>query len=924
MKNYLNLKSHCSILSVLLGFLYAIPANAQQTTQVEGVVYEQNADTPVDFATVSLFPANLHTYTNAKGEFLFPVADAGKTNIKIQFVGFESIDTLVNVQAGQKNRFVFHLRNSDFRLKEVTVVATQSKAGLSTSSVISRQAIDHLQASTLTDLMQLLPGVAITNPNLNSANYVHIRGVDADNSLGTAIIMDGIQQSNNANLQVMSPAMNGATGGAGSGIDVRSISLDNIESVEVIRGIPSAEYGDLTTGALIIKSRTGKDPWRVKFKTNPDLYQGSLSKGLSLGEKGGNLNISGDYLYTVKNPTEAYAFYQRLAAKALWTSNLSKHLYSTMSFDLNYGRDTRTSNPNDQTIDLTEGSQDAGIAFGNTSILTVNRGWLKSVEWSAGAKYSNKDSWSRERLAQATGLYSTAMVDGAVVGNTPGQHLYDTDGNEITRLSGAENAFAAIMPNEYYSGWRLYGKEINVYAKVKANFNKRWGNINNRILTGVDLRADGNIGRGKIYDDVKLPPLRSTSGYRAQRERPYKDIPFISQLGIFAENHYLHSFGERDLKIIAGVRFDYVNRKSVTAPRFNASFDLLPESLILRGGYGLTAKAPTLVYLYPQNAYFDFRLTQTIPSDNPLFLCETRTFESGNPDLEIAVNRKAEIGLDVKIRKKYRLSLTAFDELKENGYGFSTTLNTIRLTPYRQYVPVPVDGNQVLSLAKASNVFVSYSEPTNNLYSHNRGVEFELDLGRFDVIRTAFYLNGAYNRVSTKDKGYSFSMLANGNNLERNIGVYAPGRISSESEFLLGALRITHNIPSIGFVVTFTSQLRLMNNNWMLYGSDVFEKYLSYRDGKVYDFDPALRDDPEFNYLFPGINNKRDLMEKEITTLFFNINISKEIGNYFTASFFANNMFNSHFKYESTVTPGSFRELGENLFFGFDLKIIVH
>jgi hypothetical protein len=141
---------------------------------------------------------------------------------------------------------------------------------------------------------------------------------------------------------------------------------------------------------------------------------------------------------------------------------------------------------------------------------------------------------------------------------------------------------------------------------------------------------------------------------------------------------------------------------------------------------------------------------------------------------------------------------------------------------------------------------------------------------------------------------------------------------------LLGTLRITHNIPAIGFVITLTSQLRLINNDWSLYGSDMFEKYISYRDGKIYDFDPSLKNDPEFNYLFPGINDRREWVEKERTTLFFNINLSKEIGNYFTASFFANNMFNSHFKYESTVTPGSFRELGENLFFGFDLKITIH
>ncbi len=37
------------------------------------------------------------------------------------------------------------------------------------------------------------------------------------------------------------------------GVDMRSISTDDIESVEVVRGIPSVEYGNLTSGLVKIK-----------------------------------------------------------------------------------------------------------------------------------------------------------------------------------------------------------------------------------------------------------------------------------------------------------------------------------------------------------------------------------------------------------------------------------------------------------------------------------------------------------------------------------------------------------------------------------------------------------------------------------------------------------------------------------------------
>jgi hypothetical protein len=925
MNNYLKIQAALCLLFVCFSLGAQTGTNS---TRIEGKIFEYGmADIPVEYATVSLLPANLHTLSDSKGAFFFDKADAGKITIKIQFIGMESIDTTIHVTAGEINRFVFRMKIADFHLEEVTVVATQSKAGQSTASNISRQAIDHMQASTLSDLMQLLPGVAISNPNMNNANTVSIRGSGTNNSLGTAIIVDGVQLSNNANLQTFSATMNGATGtlngDAAGGIDTRTISLDNIESIEVIRGVPSAEYGDLTSGALIIKSRAGKDPLKVKFKTNPDLYQGSVSKGFFLNNKWGSLNLSGDYLYTVKEPTEAYAFYQRFVAKALWSATFQKNLHSTTSLDLTYGKDTRTSNPNDKAIDLQEKAQEFGIAVSNNTTLNINKGWLKSVEWTVAGKYNNKSSWTHQMLYNATGLYSTAMTDGAVVANRPGQHVYDNAGNEITNIAGAEKAWTTMLPNEYYTDWEVQGKEINANAKLKTNFYKQWGAVGNRIVAGADFRADGNAGRGKTYDE-KNPPLRQTSGNRAYRERPYADIPFIYQLGIFVEDSYQQSFGERDLRISAGARFDCINQKSVLAPRVNASFDILPGILVARGGYGVTAKAPTLLYLYPENAYFDYRLTPSIAPEE-LLLSETRIFSAENPNLQIATNRKAEIGLDIKIRKKYRLAVTAYDELRENDYSFSPTLNTFRLVEYKQYAPngYAADGSPVLQQSNTYNVFAIYSEPGNNGYSHNRGVEFELDLGRFDAIKTSFYLNGAWERRTAKSQGYSFSTESNGNNPERNIGVYEKGRTSAESERLLATLRITHNIPAIGFVITLTSQVQWLSNSWTLYGSDMFEKYISYRDGKVYDFDPALKDDPEFKYLFPGISSTRDLVSKAIPTVFFHLNLSKEIGDYFTASFFANNVFNSRPLYESTTTPGSFVELGSNIFFGFDLKVSI-
>ena len=95
------------------------------------------------------------------------------------------------------------LRN--IRLQEVIVTATQSNAP-GTRSVIGQDAIRHIQATDLSVLSQLLPGVLVRNPDLNAPAAFTIRSATSENTtnaLGTAIEVDGLRMNNNANMQQM-------------------------------------------------------------------------------------------------------------------------------------------------------------------------------------------------------------------------------------------------------------------------------------------------------------------------------------------------------------------------------------------------------------------------------------------------------------------------------------------------------------------------------------------------------------------------------------------------------------------------------------------------------------------------------------------------------------------------------------------------
>ncbi len=909
---------------------------------------------PVGFATIHLTPQDMYTTSEMDGTYYIKNVEPGKTNISIQFVGMETIDTVVVLTPGKVHTFNFTMAETNFRLAEVTVLAEQSKAGESTASNISKQAIDHLQASTIKDVMQLLPGATLQNSNMSVANNIYIRTIaptstsrsattatdDAHanmNSLGTAVIMDGAALSNNANMQMLSATMQGSNANVGvgstpaAGVDLRGISTDNIESVEVIRGIPSAQYGDLTSGAVIIKTKAGKEPLRIKANLNPYTYSLSASKGMQLGEKGGAFSISGDYAYDARQQEMAHQYYQRFTLRGLWTKTFFDRLSTNTSLDLKFRKDTREKNPDDERSQIAYGAEEKGFRFNsNGSFSTPEAGWLKRLSYTLSFSYTDKKSYRESMLSNAYAPYLMSSTDGTILTNVPGLKIYDTQGNEITNIPvGEEGYYGTYLPYSYFSRYDIYGKELNFQGSLKAHFNKRWEKSSNSILVGFDYKLDGNLGRGTVYD-IATPP-QSNSSASAYRPRAFSDIPFINQASVYVEDVFSHEFGNHEFKLTAGARFDQINSKSILTPRFNASFELVPNSFYLRGGWGILAKAPTSLYLYPQDAYYEFVNYNTLgdnslPADEQLLLGTTRVFKTQNPDLKIARNTKSEAGFDIKFNaRKMGLSVTGFYEELKDGYSMGTDLYSgFHLIPYVTYKNLQKDANgrYTLEVDQVHNVFVSHTTPMNSLSTINKGIEYELNLGRIDAIRTSININGAYMHVQKVNNNYSYSSGSGGNTLEHHIGVYERGVERSMNEVFNTTFRFTHNIPQVGFVVTLAAQANWFTKTWTEYGNDtMFQYYIDYNDGKIKEFLPSMKDDPEFANLFDTPSDRRFIKEKYNPYVIFNINVSKEIGDLLTASFFANNIFNTRPLYERKMYPGSYLELGIPTFFGFDLKI---
>ena len=236
--------------------------------EVKGKVVEEGSSAPVPGAALKIDDGVLWAMSDADGAYLFSNLSKGHYLLTVECLGY--VSQSVEIELGNKDLTLdFTLKVSSLAIDEVTVTAERAKTGLNTTTTLGRDALNHLQMSSLSDVSALLPGGKTINPDLTTATSFSLRqgGSTAGNAaFAPAVEVDGVRLGGNASF------------GAMSGVDTRSISVDNVESVEVITGVPSAEYGDLGSGMVRIHTRHGKTPLNLSFSVNPRTWQTSVSK----------------------------------------------------------------------------------------------------------------------------------------------------------------------------------------------------------------------------------------------------------------------------------------------------------------------------------------------------------------------------------------------------------------------------------------------------------------------------------------------------------------------------------------------------------------------------------------------------------------------------------------------------------------------
>jgi TonB-linked SusC/RagA family outer membrane protein len=268
---------------VMLGPLMAIaaraaPLAAQATGTITGEVVEATTRRPLAGSQIFIPGTGLGTVSNAEGRFLIVGVPAGGVTVRVQLIGFGTVEQQVTVQAGQTTRVDFELRQSAIALDEIVVtgagMATERRKLGNTVAAIDVSRVQDAPVANVSEILQgREPGVvaSLTGGGAGEGANIRIRGgASLSQSNDPIIIVDGVRLDNGMGLGGLGPG-----GGSPSRLD--DIDPAAIERIEILKGAAAATlYGtEASNGVIQIFTKggtAGAPTWTLNIEQGISRY----------------------------------------------------------------------------------------------------------------------------------------------------------------------------------------------------------------------------------------------------------------------------------------------------------------------------------------------------------------------------------------------------------------------------------------------------------------------------------------------------------------------------------------------------------------------------------------------------------------------------------------------------------------------------
>lgn len=255
------------LLSTLLFFGIFVPALWAQTGSLEGTVTEAETGETIPSANVYLLELERGAATNIDGEFTVSNIPVGTYTVRISFVGYQTYEERINIQAGQPTVINVELESGAIGLDEVVVTGYGTQIKREITSAISAVSSTDLRDVSLQSPEALLQGrasgVQLTTSSGNPGGgfEVRVRGEGSINAGNDPLwIIDGVpvNSSGTSENNDLSP--------------LSSIPASDIESIEVLKDASaSAIYGAQAANGVVLvttkRGRQGDAQIRINYET---------------------------------------------------------------------------------------------------------------------------------------------------------------------------------------------------------------------------------------------------------------------------------------------------------------------------------------------------------------------------------------------------------------------------------------------------------------------------------------------------------------------------------------------------------------------------------------------------------------------------------------------------------------------------------
>lgn len=941
---------HFRLNIAFFGLLFCIVFKAAAnpgTYTISGRITEEKTNTPLPGASIIIKGTYLWAVSNQNGDFTIQGVQEGKCNLEVSFLGYVTTTIRVDIRSNVKG-LTIQLKENTLALDDVVITAQAPKSELNTTLIIGSNALEHLQVSNVSDISALLPGGKTKVPDLTTNNVFSLRdgGSTVGNAtFGTAVAVDGIRMGNNASFGNM------------SGIDTRSIAVTNIESVEVITGVPSAEYGDLNSGMINIRTKKGKTPWEILLAINPRTEQFSFSKGLALGNDKGTINISGEWTKATRKLSSPYTSYTRRGFSANYNNTFRNIFRFNIGFTGNIGGMNTKDDPDAYTGEYTKVRDNVFRANTSFSWL-LNKSWITNLKFDASLHYNDNKS-------HAHTPYTYASEQPAVHAEQEGYFLADK------------------LPYSYFADQIIDSKELDYAASLKYEWNRHFKKVNNNLIAGIQWKSTGNIGEGEYYQNPSLAP----NGYRP---RPYTAYPYMHNVSLYAEENLTVPLGSTTLRLMAGIRWEKIfisgteyKNLNTFSPRFNAKWQL-NRNISIRGGWGVTEKLPSYYILYPRQEYRDIQTFGVSYNNNESsYVYYSQPYVLlHNKNLRWQRNQNAELGVDIEIAKT-KISLVGYFNRTKNPYkytnaytpfsydvlqlpdGFSMPANP-QINVNNQTGMVYIRGNESekwvpMDVKVTNRTFVNSVSPDNGPDINRRGVEMIVDFPEITPIRTQLRLDASYDYMKYIDNSLSYyyqtgwSHTGIPNRSYQYVGIYANGDNSSttangkRTHSLDANITAITRIPKARLIISFRLEASLLKRSQNLSEYNGKEYAFNVSDNSNAGTGGSIYDGNSYTAIYPvaylDLNNEiRPFTEKEAQNSAFanlirksgnaytfaadgydpyfsaNINITKEIGDHVSLALNAINFTNSR-KYVTSYATGVSAIFTPDFYYGLTCRI---